>query len=955
MKKFGPVSAVLEEDLRTWVRRHGVVLWLDLDGHYTRFVDALRERREAGELPYAVHAYRGSHLELMLGLERLAGGIDKTPVVVHLPGFNEDSVKETPLFELYAAGVRYRKKLETLVTEAAAGRVKPEQIAAFQEQGDLSVEGADTWLTALLDDDGEGGLAAQLRAMQPTAVLDDLLSGGFVAGRMRSDDDQDLLWEQMTVWTGLTVSWRDAALPPGRVLPRDMAFAIGSWALAAEYVSDLQRAPIDERLRSIPGLPPGVIETCQKLAEHLRTRHPLTYQRTADETEGWLDDEVRQAKAEDLGKIDTFRFEEDKVLEAALAALEDERWPQVLAWSGPRLDTGSFWLDDDPSRQATWQLVQDAAVLGEALSAAGPSLSATSLTDALERYEHVGAPVDRAHRVLEQRRTALLYPQVPEFETLRSRLDGLRNLWRNWADEWAREFNGVCAKSGFLPPSDMQQRTLFEQVVRPFTQEAGKTAYFVVDALRFEMGVELFEAVRNTPATTAHLRGRYSELPSVTEVGMNVLAPVTHNGRLRPDIDVDRGKIKGFHTGEFRVYNPETRQRAMFDRVGGPTCPWLSLAEVLADDATTLKQRVARARLIVVHSEEIDKAGEKGVGTAVFDTVMQKLRAAWHLLREAGVRRFVITADHGFLLLDETAVDAQPYGRKIDPTRRHVLTQAGADRANEVRVPMPDLDYEQAEGSHLIFPTTTAVFDTGKRSMSFVHGGNSLQERVIPVLTIVHRAAAGGDVLQYKVEAKAEDAVAGMQCISATLSVTGLGALPFGGPREVELGLRVPEAPEVQVELCSVRGEARLAGGAVHAVADEQFELFFKLSGPTDARVQVELMHPAGVATVEPCVVETRFIVSGARAGRQDGGATPSPTGTDWLASLPEGGVRQLFEHLAAHGAVTETEAMTMLGGGRQVRKFTRNFEEYAAKAPFAVRIDVVAGVKRYVREGSTT
>jgi hypothetical protein len=34
-----------------------------------------------------------------------------------------------------------------------------------------------------------------------------------------------------------------------------------------------------------------------------------------------------------------------------------------------------------------------------------------------------------------------------------------------------------------------------------------------------------------------------------------------------------------------------------------------------------------------------------------------------------------------------------------------------------------------------------------------VHGGNSLQERVIPVLTVVHRAAAGGTTLEYRVSA----------------------------------------------------------------------------------------------------------------------------------------------------------------------------------------------------------
>ena len=53
---------------------------------------------------------------------------------------------------------------------------------------------------------------------------------------------------------------------------------------------------------------------------------------------------------------------------------------------------------------------------------------------------------------------------------------------------------------------------------------------------------------------------------------------------------------------------------------------------------------------MVVHAEGIDRAGERGLGLARFDAELQNLRAAWRLLYEAGVRRFVITADHGFLL-----------------------------------------------------------------------------------------------------------------------------------------------------------------------------------------------------------------------------------------------------------------------------------------------------------------
>jgi hypothetical protein len=74
-----------------------------------------------------------------------------------------------------------------------------------------------------------------------------------------------------------------------------------------------------------------------------------------------------------------------------------------------------------------------------------------------------------------------------------------------------------------------------------------------------------------------------------------------------------------------------------------------------------------------------------------------------------------------------------------------------------------------------------------------------------------------------------------------------------------------------------------------------------------------------------------------------------------WLSDLPEGPIRRVFQHLSRHGTVTETELAEMLGSAREQRKFARNFEMYAASAPFTARIDMVSGVKRYVREGATS
>ena len=68
-------------------------------------------------------------------MESLESGVEKTPLVIHLPGFNEETIRETPLLEFYFAGHAYRRALDTLLNEAAGANVRPEQIKAFRDRG----------------------------------------------------------------------------------------------------------------------------------------------------------------------------------------------------------------------------------------------------------------------------------------------------------------------------------------------------------------------------------------------------------------------------------------------------------------------------------------------------------------------------------------------------------------------------------------------------------------------------------------------------------------------------------------------------------------------------------------------------------------------------------------------------------------------------------------------------
>ena len=1031
MNSLAPVSTALEAELRQRVQQDGIVIWLDRDAHYTLLVDQLQALRADGALPYAVHGFRGSHLALMLELDAVAAGSDPPRLLIHLPGFTEDTVTHTPLLGLYRSGTRFRKALGTLIREAAAGHVPAETIDAFVAADPETLAMADAWLQAQLQADG-GGLYEQVRSTPVLEVVEQLLSDGPLCRQINSADAYVQLLNAMQAVIALPPAWEqqvmnrpqdpapiaelssddlgtaisytanavlttalpqanisqaawEPGLPASRQQRDDLAFILTSWALVVEYVHDLKRLPQGAAAEAAKAMPARLVTTCRELASHLRERHTAFYQRTADEAELLLSEERQLAKAEDLGRIDTFRFEESTVLEAALDALQHRQFHSAAQWAAQRLSSDgkqqsdSFWLQQDPARHETWQLIAAAARLGEAITHAGDlPCNLPFLEQAVVRYVECGAAVDLAHRLLEQRRLKALAPQIPAFERLLVELDGLRQLWRQWADRWAIAFNALCKEHGFLPDPSLQQRQLFHEEVEPLLRNAQnrdsqRCAVFLVDALRYEMAIDLFQQLQDTPASTVQLKARLAELPTVTEVGMNVLAPVVVQGRLSPSLSSsDGGAIQGFRAGEFLVNNPDTRLRAMQARTAGGNGLKLTLEEVTSLKADTLKKKVDQARLLMVHSREIDSAGEKGVGLDVFDRVLRDIRTAWQRLRTAGVRNFVITSDHGFLLNEGSPPAVRRHGNKTDPSRRHVFRPHAANHDGEVRVALADLGYQGVEGQ-LMMPEDTAVFDTGKHDMRFVHGGNSLQERLIPVLTIEHREKPGGSTQEFQIVAQQRQGVAGLHCLEIQVKTVEQLALAFGSRNRIELALKCPDDPDLQVELAQARGTAQVNGSVIQAPVGESFELFFRLSGTSQEKVRVEVFDPSATDQVAPCIPEARFLVSAlfsapqrqSSAPQRQSGATagepaPAPATTpdsampQWLVDLSEDEkIRQLFAHLAAHGAITEPEVAAMLGSPRAARRFALQIDELVSRAPFSVRVVVVGEVKRYVKQQS--
>lgn len=979
MRTIGPVSEALVNELRTALRERGLVAWIDPQGTYSALVDGLVA--QPALLRHPVAAFRGSWLTFIETLGDRPDGRDPTPLLVHVPGLDEAQLRETPAYPLVQMGFRVERDLSALVRDVAAGQVTPERTAAFLLDGPPTLASADAWLaSACSRRDAER--ADLYGRFSPEVLLDDLLAlnGGGTAKMLGAGfvtkADVAALVEHLHVVLGMSPAWRTFCAnvrgPTRAPERRDLADEVRAlrdgvtddliaWVLSVEYVHDLRRAPRLAELAPLRTLPDLLASHCKTLAQHLRQHHPARYAALADEVEMLLrDGELKDLRAEDLGHIDTFRCEEQTVLRDAVGALQASRWPSATAMAEGRLAPGrSFWLGQSGEewsqlRRWTWLLVRQAAALGAALTAAAPhsALRGQGLEEATDVYASKLAGVDRAHREFEQLIVAKLDPRLEHYGALQDVATRLRGLYRVWADGLAREFSARCRERGFLPEARYQQRTLYEQVVQPYVARGQKVALFLVDALRFEMATELAELLAHDDRTI-DLKARLAELPTVTAVGMNALAPVARNGRLEV-----AGSFQGFRAGEFTVARPDDRARAIGQRsLNTSKALLLDLATVCsASPDKDLTKQVAQRQVVVVQSREIDDAGEANVGVRTFEGTLRNLATAWHLLHAAGVEVCIITADHGFLLQDGTT-RVQPFGTKRDPQRRYVLDPLPRAEEGMVNVAVSALGYDGIDG-YLLFREDTAVFATGTAGASFVHGGNSLQERVIPVLVIEAKRSRAASEQRFEVVAEPMSALLGHHRVRVRVvrAEAPKGLLELEKPPTVDVAVRAFERNDVEVRLSDVQGPGKLRSGRVQIeVESEWTDFFFALEGPYDERVRVEFFHPDNPRAVSGCAPTTLFDVAGIvrpKDGprRSSSGAKVAIVPAAWSEEFTDDGVRQVFLHIEKHGLITEAEATMKLGSARDFRRFSAEFEQHEQKAPFRVRIETGADGKRYVR-----
>lgn len=105
-------------------------------------------------------------------------------------------------------------------------------------------------------------------------------------------------------------------------------------------------------------------------------------------------------------------------------------------------------------------------------------------------------------------------------------------------------------------------------------------------------------------------------------------------------------------------------------------------------------------------------------------------------LADLGIEQFVIAADHGHLFAaikeDAMRIDS-PGGEKVELHRRCWIGRGGTTPSGTVRVAGAELGYHT--DLEFVFPVGVGVFKAGG-DLAYHHGGLSLQELVVPALSL---------------------------------------------------------------------------------------------------------------------------------------------------------------------------------------------------------------------------
>lgn len=343
----------------------------------------------------------------------------------------------------------------------------------------------------------------------------------------------------------------------------------------------------------------------------------------------------------------------------------------------------------------------------------------------LRKYQEEDFQIDYEYRCFYS-----AYDQMDDpadFEPLR---DLVENIYTNeYLETLLPKWNAAIQEPDALMALPLQR----DFYARNLKNVKERTVVIISDAMRYEVGKELFHRIQDDPKCTAKLEVQLGVLPSYTRLGMAALLPHTEL-TMTDDFKV---LVDGFP-----CENLAEREAILQKYSSDSAC--VQFDSIKSLKIADLRSIFTGKQVVYVYHNQIDARGDKpNTEDEVFVACQEAITEIIDLIRRistsANTYRFIVTADHGFLYKrDKISESDKIEGIKSKTSfinRRFVVSPEPVAGDGIASMEMGKI-LRSSDTKWVSYPIGDDVFKVTGGGQNYVHGGSSPQEMLVPVLDL---------------------------------------------------------------------------------------------------------------------------------------------------------------------------------------------------------------------------
>jgi uncharacterized protein (TIGR02687 family) len=529
------------------------------------------------------------------------------------------------------------------------------------------------------------------------------------------------LWQQVTNYYGYQSNSPSI---------KDFVFELFKFCYLAELPTGLQGTSLESDLSIKQNM------TGSALVFFKRWKDSRTHQKTFE----WLseqcavilniENDLQHRSLKDVLDLDYFSVIDKKVIHDLVNGVAQRTVSQgeVALWCRQRRQ--GHWYNDFSDLYDAVDVASQFFALLEAIQ-----FDMSSASDAVQRYTRKWYKLDQLYR--QYVHALKVSSQHSLLSTLTAQIENLytNNYVQPLSNAWQQH---VDSMKSWQVADVVPQSRFFSKWVQPYLTKNKKICVIISDAFRYEAGEEMVSRIRQEDRYEAQLSYALSAMPSYTQLGMASLLPQSQAYPLQ----LADNKTGTVLMGNMSTQGTDNRDKIL-KTIHGERAGAIQAKLLLEMTQTNSRELLKANDVLYIYHNRIDHAGDKmqSEGEAfeatekTFDDLLKLIKK----LANANVSNLLITADHGFVYQNSVLDESDYLAKDIDGDilyndRRFVL---GKDLVcgNSLKA-FSSVELGLQGEVHAVIPKGIQRLRLSGSGSRFVHGGASLQEVIVPVISI---------------------------------------------------------------------------------------------------------------------------------------------------------------------------------------------------------------------------